>query len=257
MPPVTKNLLIINVLVWLAMVIMPVGFDRAVTRSCALHYFLSPDFKPWQLLTYMFMHATRGIFMTQQSIDISHLFFNMFGLVMFGSVLEHVFGSKRYLFFYLTVGIGAALIQEGVYAIWIHNLASGLPEGWTLSTVVEPNPQFIKENLQDITPEMVKICEKIYDLINTPTVGASGALYGILLGFAMLFPNMPLYFFFIPVPIKAKWMVLGYGVIELFFGVTGLQSGVAHFAHLGGMLVALLLILYWRKNGEINRGPLY
>lgn len=253
MPPVTKNLLIINVLVWLAMVIMPVGFDRAVTRSCALHYFLSPDFKPWQLLTYMFMHATRGIFMTQQSIDISHLFFNMFGLVMFGSVLEHVFGSKRYLFFYLTVGIGAALIQEGVYAIWIHNLASGLPEGWTLSTVAERGIQLIRGNQNWVDPTL----GQLNMLINTPTVGASGALYGILLGFAMLFPNMPLYFFFIPVPIKAKWMVLGYGVIELFFGVTGLQSGVAHFAHLGGMLVALLLILYWRKNGEINRGPLY
>ena len=249
----TKNLLIINVLVWLAMVIMPVGFDRAVTRSCALHYFLSPDFKPWQLLTYMFMHATRGIFMTQQSIDISHLFFNMFGLVMFGSVLEHVFGSKRYLFFYLTVGIGAALIQEGVYAIWIHNLASGLPEGWTLSTVAERGIQLIRGNQNWVDPTL----GQLNMLINTPTVGASGALYGILLGFAMLFPNMPLYFFFIPVPIKAKWMVLGYGVIELFFGVTGLQSGVAHFAHLGGMLVALLLILYWRKNGEINRGPLY
>ena len=249
----TKNLLIINVLVWLAMVIMPVGFDRAVTRSCALHYFLSPDFKPWQLLTYMFMHATRGIFMTQQSIDISHLFFNMFGLVMFGSVLEHVFGSKRYLFFYLTVGIGAALIQEGVYAIWIHNLATGLPEGWTLSTVAERGIQLIRGNQNWVDPTL----GQLNMLINTPTVGASGALYGILLGFAMLFPNMPLYFFFIPVPIKAKWMVLGYGVIELFFGVTGLQSGVAHFAHLGGMLVALLLILYWRKNGEINRGPLY
>ena len=249
----TKNLLIIIVLVWLAMVIMPVGFDRAVTRSCALHYFLSPDFKPWQLLTYMFMHATRGIFMTQQSIDISHLFFNMFGLVMFGSVLEHVFGSKRYLFFYLTVGIGAALIQEGVYAIWIHNLATGLPEGWTLSTVAERGIQLIRGNQNWVDPTL----GQLNMLINTPTVGASGALYGILLGFAMLFPNMPLYFFFIPVPIKAKWMVLGYGVIELFFGVTGLQSGVAHFAHLGGMLVALLLILYWRKNGEINRGPLY
>ena len=253
MPPVTKNLLIINVLVWLAMVIMPVGFDRAITRSCALHYFLSPDFKPWQLLTYMFMHATRGIFMTQQSIDISHLFFNMFGLVMFGSVLERVFGSKRYLFFYLTVGIGAALIQEGVYAIWIHNLATGLPEGWTLSTVAERGIQLIRGNQNWVDPTL----GQLNMLINTPTVGASGALYGILLGFAMLFPNMPLYFFFIPVPIKAKWMVLGYGVIELFFGVTGLQSGVAHFAHLGGMLVALLLILYWRKNGEINRGPLY
>lgn len=244
MPPVTKNLLIINVLIWLAMMILPSSFDRAMTRTCALHYFSSPDFKPWQLLTYMFMHST---------MTISHVLFNMFGVVMFGSILEHVFGSKRYLFFYLTVGIGAALVQEGIYAIWIHNLASSLPEGVTLSMVTEEGRRLIQQgmNWSDATLGQLNM------LLNTPTVGASGALYGILLGFAMLFPNMPLYFFFIPVPIKAKWMVLGYGVIELFFGVTGLQAGVAHFAHLGGMLVALLLILYWRKNGEINRGPIY
>lgn len=244
MPPVTKNLLIINVLVWLAMMILPASFDGAVTRSCALHYFSSPDFKPWQVLTYMFMHSTMGI---------SHVLFNMFGVVMFGSILEHVFGSKRYLFFYLTVGIGAALVQEGIYALWIHNLVSKLPDGLTLPMVAEEGSKLIRQgmNWSDATLGQLNM------LINTPTVGASGAIFGVLLGFAMLFPNMPIYFFFIPVPIKAKWMVLGYGVIELFFGVTGLQAGVAHFAHLGGMLVALLLIIYWRKNGEINRGPLY
>jgi len=94
-------------------------------------------------------------------------------------------------------------------------------------------------------------------LINVPTIGASGALYGVLLAFGMIFPNMPLYLFFIPVPIKAKWMVLGYGAIELMLGVTGMQSGVAHFAHLGGMIVAFLLIIYWRKKGIINNEPLY
>lgn len=244
MPPVTKNLLIINVLIWLAMMILPASFDGAMTRSCALHYFSSPDFKPWQLLTYMFMHSTMGI---------SHVLFNMFGVVMFGSILEQVFGSKRYLFFYLTVGIGAALVQEGIYALWINNLAGELPEGLTLSMVADEGAKLVRQGMNWTDPTL----GQLNILINTPTVGASGALYGVLLGFAMLFPNMPLYFFFIPVPIKAKWMVLGYGVIELFFGVTGLQAGVAHFAHLGGMLVALLLILYWRKNGEINRGPLY
>ena len=94
-------------------------------------------------------------------------------------------------------------------------------------------------------------------ILNTPTVGASGAVYGVLLAFAMIFPNMPMYLFFIPVPIKAKWLVLGYGVMELFLGVTGLQSGVAHFAHLGGMLVGWALIVYWRKRGEINNDPIY
>lgn len=243
-PPVTKNLLIINVLVWLAMMILPGKFDSAVTHSCALHYFSSPDFKPWQMLTYMFMHSTMGI---------THVLFNMFGVVMFGSVLEQVFGSKRYLFFYLTVGIGAALVQEGIYAIWIHNLAGKLPEGMTLSMISEEGGRLFRQGMNWSDPTL----GQLNILINTPTVGASGALYGVLLGFAMLFPNMPLYFFFIPVPIKAKWMVLGYGVLELFFGVTGLQAGVAHFAHLGGMLVALLLILYWRKKGEIRNGPIY
>ena len=243
-PPVTKNLLIINMIVWLAMIILPRSFDSAVTRACALHYFLSPDFKAWQLLTYMFMHSTQSI---------SHILFNMFGVVMFGSVLEQVFGSKRYLFFYVTVGIGAALVQEGVYAIWLHSLAGNLPYDTTLSMVAEEGSKLLNRGMNWSDPTL----GQMNILLNTPTVGASGALYGVLLGFAMLFPNMPLYFFFIPVPIKAKWMVLGYGIIELFFGVTGMQAGVAHFAHLGGMIVALILILYWRKKGEINRGPLY
>lgn len=243
-PPVTKNLLIINIIVWLAMILLPRSFEQAIYKSCALHYVLSPDFKIWQPLTYMFMHSTSGI---------SHLLFNMFGVVMFGSVLEQVFGSRRYLFFYITVGLGAALVQECVYAIWIESLASGLPSGFTLSQVAQEGSRLISQGMNWTDPTL----GTLNSLINVSTVGASGALYGVLLGFAMLFPNMPLYFFFIPVPIKAKWMVIGYGVIELFFGVTGMQSGVAHFAHLGGMIIALILILYWRKKGEINRGPLY
>ncbi len=243
-PPVTKNLLIINIIVWLAMIILPSSFDAAISRSCALHYLLSPNFKAWQPLTYMFMHSTMGI---------SHLLFNMFGVVMFGSVLEQVFGSRRYLFFYLTVGLGAAFVQEGVYAIWLNNLSSSLPADMTLSEIASEGNRLLNRGMTWSDPTLAQANM----LLNTPTVGASGALYGVLLGFAMLFPNMPLYLFFIPIPIKAKWMVLGYGVIELFFGITGLQAGVAHFAHLGGMIVALILILYWRKKGEINSGPLY
>lgn len=243
-PPVTKNLLIINVLVWLAMILLPASFGNAIERYCALHYFLSPDFRFWQPLTYMFMHST---------MSITHLLFNMFGVVMFGMVLEQVFGSKRYLMFYLTVGIGAALIQEGVYAIWLEILSNQLPDGLTMTEIAREGSRLISQRMNWTDPTL----GQMNTLINIPTVGASGALYGVLLGFAMLFPNMPLYFFFIPVPIKAKYMVIGYGVLELFYGVTGLQSGVAHFAHLGGMIVALILIIYWRKKGEINRGPLY
>lgn len=242
-PPVTKNLLIINVIVWLAMVLIPGSFAGTMERLCGLHYFSSPDFRFWQPVTYMFMHSTMGI---------SHLLFNMFGVWMFGSVLERVFGSQRYLLFYMTAGVGAALIQEGVYAIWIHNLLSRLPSD-ALSLVTTQGADLISRHMNYVAEPL----STLNALINLPTVGASGALYGVLLGFAMIFPNMPLYFFFIPVPIKAKWMVLGYGIIELFFGVTGLQSGVAHFAHLGGMIAALLLIIYWRKRGEINNDPLY
>lgn len=243
-PPVTKNLLIINSLVWLAMILMPVSFSDAVERACALHYPLSPDFRFWQPLTYMFLHSTQTL---------THLVFNMFGVWMFGSVLERVFGSPRYLFFYLTVGMGAALVQWGVYAIWLAVLAGSLPADMSLTAIAEQGARLLSQHMNWTDPSL----SQANILINVPAVGASGALYGVLLGFAMLFPNMPLYFFFIPIPVKAKWMVAGYGIIELFYGVTGMQSGVAHFAHLGGMLVALLLIVYWRKKGQIDRGPLY
>lgn len=243
-PPVTKNLLIINGLIWLAMILMPASFGSAIDRFCALHYPLSPDFRFWQPLTYMFLHSTQSF---------THLLFNMFGVWMFGSLLERVFGPVRYLFFYLTVGIGAALVQWGVYAIWLASLSHSLPLDMPMTEIAREGSRLIAQGQNWTYPSLAQANV----LINIPTVGASGALYGILLGFAMLFPNMPLYFFFIPVPVKAKWMVAGYGILELFYGVTGMQSGVAHFAHLGGMLVALLLIIYWRKKGEINREPFY
>lgn len=207
-PPVTKNLIIINLMIWLACeMIHP--FGAVMNRTCGLHYFISPEFRFWQPLTYMFMHG-----------GFTHVLFNMFAVWMFGSVIERVFGSARYLLFYLTVGVGAALMNQG--RNWI-------------------DPTLGNINL----------------LINGSTVGASGAVFGILLAFAMIFPNMPMYIMFIPVPIKAKWLVLGYGALELFLGVTGLQPGVAHFSHLGGMLIGWALIVYWRKRGEINDRPLY
>lgn len=239
MPVVTKNLLIINLLVFLVCALVP-QFGAVMDRSCALHYFLSPDFRVWQPLTYMFMHG-----------GLTHILFNMFGVVMFGAIIERVFGSARYLLFYLTVGVGAALVQEGVYAAMISHYASMLPDNITVRDIA------VMTGGTPIPIVYADVIQEIYMLINIPTVGASGALYGVLLAFAMIFPNMPLYIFFIPVPVKAKWVVLGYGVIELFLGVTGMQSGVAHFAHLGGMLIGFLLIIYWRNKGEINRGPLY
>ncbi len=242
-PPITLNLIIINAIVWLAMLIVPSRLGIDIVSIGGLHYFTSPDFGAWQFITYMFMHSTQSF---------SHLLFNMFGLFMFGSTLERVFGQKRFLFFYITVGLGAALIQEGIYAIWIHNLASA--NGFNSETMAIIAKGMVPAG---VTHAQYMAGAEIYSLINAPTIGASGAIYGILLAFGMIFPNLPLYFFFIPIPIKAKWMVIAYGVLELTLGVTGMQSGVAHFAHLGGMVVALLLIVYWRKKGVINREPLY
>ncbi len=170
-----------------------------------------PSFHPWQLITYGFLHG-----------GIAHLLFNMFALWMFGSVIEKVWGSKRFLFYYLVCVAGAALAQLLVMYIRTKMLMAS-PEEYT------------------------SIHEIIYQfrVINVPTVGASGGVFGLLLAFGMMFPRQPIYFAFIPAPIPAKWFVLGYGAIELFMGVTGTMAGVAHFAHLGGMLFGFVLIQYW------------
>lgn len=223
---VTINLLIINVLMLIATTFFQTqGID--LDKILGLHYWKGSDFNLVQVITYMFLHA-----------GFTHLFFNMFSLVMFGRVLESVLGSKRFLFYYISCGIGAALVQELV---------------WTLTwedTLV----------LQDATgavamrgAEAVRYATEHFmlnDFFNSfITIGASGAVFGILLAFGMIFPNMPLYLMFIPIPIKAKWMVLGYGLIELLFGINGMDSSVAHFAHLGGMIFGFLILLYWKRKG--------
>lgn len=241
LPPITKNLLIINVLVWVLMEFVP-PLARDIEQYCALYYWQSTDFGIWQLFTYMFVHG-----------GFSHLFFNMFALLMFGGIIERSLGSKRFLFYYVSCGIGAALIQEGVFAIMtlryheiftpdqfqtIIDQASYLAHGGYYT-----NPIFNDPNAQSLVW-----------LLQTPTVGASGAIYGVLLAFGVLYPNLPMYIMFIPVPVKAKWVVIGYGAIELLMGLSNVNSSVAHFAHLGGMLFGLLMILYWRKKGEIGNG---
>jgi membrane associated rhomboid family serine protease len=190
-----------------------------------LHLFLADDFKPFQIVTYMFMH---GGFM--------HLFFNMFALYMFGRVLEMVWGPKRFLIFYMFTGVGAGIIQEIVQYLYYStqlSMYSGVDFG---AGLIVPMAQYLNMWV---------------------TVGASGAVYGILLAFAMNFPNERLFVMPFPFPIKAKYFVLIFGAIELFTGL-GNSAGdnVAHFAHLGGMLFGLILILYWRKKGYIN-GPFY
>ena len=237
-PPVTKHLLLINVLVWgiSSLLLHTQGFD--LDKYLGLHYVKSPDFNPAQFITYMFMHDNQGI---------AHIFFNMFSLYMFGGLLEQVFGRKRYLFYYISTGIGAALIQMLVIYLEINSVEKLLsPE--MISAVYTEGAGALEQGLNFVNPNMAELNA----LINTSVVGASGAVFGILLAFGMIFPNIPLYIFFIPVPIKAKYVVIGYGLLELFFGISGTMSGVAHFAHLGGMIFGLMMILYWKKKGVIG-----
>lgn len=232
LPPVTKNLIIINFIVWLAMMVIPRSLGVDVMKFGALHYIEAPDFNILQLFTYMFMHSTQSF---------AHILFNMFSLFMFGITLERLFGAKRFLLFYISCGLGAALIQEGVWALTLPDMIiRGLAEA--NHTSIDAIRQWVAAQPQILTNN--------YDFFTT--IGASGAIYGVLLAFGMLFPDRPLYLMFIPVPIKAKWMIVGFVILELLIGLSSANDGVAHFAHLGGMLVGFLIILYWKKRGIIN-----
>lgn len=232
-PPVTKHLLVLNVLMWLATAAFQQTGHLDLNRILGLHFWLGSEFKPWQFITYMFMHG-----------NFSHLFFNMFSLWMFGILLERVLGAKKYLLYYFVCGLGAALAQELVWHLSWQNILVNSVTGTATS---------IKEIIEAINAGHADFTlDQFYN--SMLTVGASGAVYGILLAFGVLFPNMTMYIFFIPYPVKAKWAVLGFGLLELVFGMTGMQSGVAHFAHLGGMLVGIFLILYWKRKGLLSRG---
>ena len=216
LPPVVKHLLIINVLLYLATFTMN-RFQIDLTDYLGLHFFKASDFRAYQLITYMFMHG-----------NFEHLFFNMFALWMFGNTLENIWGSKRFLWFYMLCGIGAGLCQEVVqYIQYTTTLA-----------------QYDSVNLGG--GQVISMANYL-NMLNT--VGASGAIYGLLLAFGMMFPNSMIYLYFF-VPIKAKWFVIGYAVIELVSGFIG-GGNVAHFAHLGGMLFGLILILVWKKKGRL------
>ena len=228
MPPATKHLMIVNVIVWLATFVSYQMWKSAngsldpglfmdhnpLYRMLGLHYWLASSFRPWQLLTYMFMHDPTNIY---------HIFCNMFSLWMFGGLIERQLGTKRYLLYYLLCGLGAALVQELVWMV-------------EFNAVYNVSPAVLDQFV---------------------TVGASGAVFGILLAFGMFFPNVKMYIIPFPFPIKAKWVVIGYGVLELFFGISGTMSGVAHFAHLGGMIAGIIMILYWKHTGIIRRNDFY
>ncbi len=243
MPPVTKNLILINIIVWLVEFCIP-RFGQTIINTLGLHYVGGDRFNPIQIITYLFVH--------DRSTPM-HVFFNMFSLWMFGRLMEQVWGSRRFFIFYFVCGIGAALVQEGVWALsWRHDYIEGIAglNGLTYGSM----ESIVSRGLAIGDVQWIEAVEAYKSSI--VTVGASGAVFGLLMGFAFMFPNMPLYLFFIPIPIKAKWMVLGYGVIEFFLGVAG-SGTIAHFAHLGGLLFALILLLYWKKKGTLNGGPFY
>lgn len=205
-PTVTKNLVAINILMFIATLVN----ENFMVANFAMFYPASPFFKPWQILTHMFMHG--GFW---------HIFFNMYSLLMFGSILERSLGPKKFLIFYFVTGLGAVALHTGVE--------------WMQARVFIANGA----------------AQAYQQLLVTPTLGASGAIYGVLIGFAMLYPQARLTLIFPPIPMTAKWLVIIFAAIELFFGINGIQEGVAHFAHLGGMLFGWLLIRWWRKHGKL------
>ena len=224
--PVVKNLLIINIIFFIATYVLGHIFD--MEKWLAVYYFNSPHFRAWQVISYMFMHG-----------GIAHIFFNMFALFMFGPILEYSVGSKRFFNLYFISGIGAIIIQMAVQAIQVH----GITGGFILS-----NPDLDSSYLQ-----FGVNAQKLYEIYNTPVVGASGAIFGLLVAFGMLYPNMEMMILFIPVPVKAKYIIPGYIAIELFSGV-GQFSGdnVAHFAHLGGALFGFIMVKFWHLNRPTN-----
>lgn len=230
-PPVVKNLIIINIIMLLATYILSMrGID--LTSILGLRYFQSPEFRPYQLVTHMFMHG-----------GFTHLLCNMFALWMFGRVLEGVWGPKRFFIYYFVTGLGAALLHTFVNFLEFQNVASKMtPEA--IEMVMTQGTEIFNQGKNFSDP----IAGKLNLLLNIPTVGASGAVFGILLGFGMLFPNTQLMLLFPPIPIKAKYFVMGYGAIELYLGLTQSGSNIAHFAHLGGMLFGFFMIKYWNKN---------
>lgn len=245
LPPVIKNLLILNGLFFLATYVFINQFSIDLTEKLGLHYFGSSLFRPYQLVTYMFMHG-----------GMAHIFFNMFALWMFGNVLEEIWGGKKFLFFYFVCGIGAALTQMLVQYFDIHSIESSLAAaGVDVSIIRHADISNINQIIQELTFKYninPAILASLYQKINVPTIGASGAVYGILLAFGMTFPNALLYVYFL-FPIKAKWFVIIYAGLELYAAINSNPSdNVAHYAHLGGIVFGFILIKIWNRN-KYNR----
>jgi len=230
MPPVVKNLIIINAVMLILTELLKISGIN-LNGILGLYFPKSEFFRSWQVVTHMFMHG-----------GFVHLLFNMFALWMFGRVLEQVWGPKRFLVYYLVTGLGAAFFFELVQYIQYNKVMATIsPE--QLQMVYDSGGDAISQGRNFADAQM----GKLNSILNVPVVGASGAVYGVLLAFGVLFPNTQLMFIFPPIPVKAKYVVIGYAAIELYLAITSPGSGIAHTAHLGGMIFGYLLIRYWRK----------
>ena len=229
-----KHLLIINGIFFFATNALGPFF----TDLMALHFYLNPSFQVWQPVTHMFMHGS-----------FNHILFNMFGLWMFGSPLEQLWGRQKFLFYYFSTGLGAAALQMIAYAFQFHSVSEVLnAAGYTTTNIIDSiaigrlNPEW----LAHVSRTQIQAA---YDVYTTSMVGASGALYGIIVAFAFIFPNVNLYLIFIPIPIKAKYFVPLLILGDLFFGFTSYSLGpIAHFAHVGGALTGFMMMYFWRRN---------
>ena len=245
--PVVKNLLIINILFYVAQWTFP-----SLMHNLELYPFSSYFFKPWQLATHFFMHSPYSI---------GHIFFNMFALVIFGTQLERVWGAKRFLIYYFICAFGAALLHQVVLQIEISNLKDLISDNdWS---VISQSGHNIYKDLVDLQIREILHYKNTYGIdlnrnnniiplvmkTNTAMIGASGAVFGLLAAFGYLFPNTELMLLFPPIPIKAKYFVIGYAIIELYLGMSNNPGdNVAHFAHLGGAAIGILIVLYWQNN---------
>lgn len=234
LPPIVKNLLLLNIAMFVLTAILQYTMRYDLTDVLGLHYVGSANFKPLQFVTYMFMHG-----------GFSHILFNMFALWMFGSAIEHVWGPQKFLMYYLVTGIGAGILQVVFQHIQLMDI----------NEVLSPEQvQIIKTQGAEVMSQGMNYTDslmaKYNAIMNAPTVGASGAVFGLLLAFGMLFPDSKIYLMFFPIGIKAKYFVMFYGLFELYMGIQNNPGdNVAHYAHLGGMLFGFLLIYYWRKKG--------
>ena len=259
-PPVVKNLILINIIFFIAQTFLPDGNGEKLTELLSLHYFGSSLFYPHQFITHMFLHA-----------NFTHLFANMFALWMFGRILEYDLGSKRLLTFYMVCGIGAGLLHSGVAAWEMAGMRDAVA-----AFMNTPTPELLDSFVRDYFPNRSEAVDQFilnwynnpdnmgYAVegkalvarmetlkLDVPTVGASGAVFGVLLAFGMLHPNDRIMLLIPPIPLKAKYFVIAYGVLELFLGFAQSNSNVAHFAHVGGMLFGFILLYLWKKQGKI------